>query len=294
MKSPIILLQERDFGQKINATFEFAIQNFKPMVLCLAYIAGPPALISGFFMGSYQTFITTFQQQVMGGKSIGQNNDYSSIALYLLLFVIFFGIANLASALVVNAFMLEYEEGNRNITPDVIWRRMKNYILNSIGYSVVMFLFVIFALLLLIIPGIYVSIVLSLTYIVMMRENLGLGDTFRRCFYLIEGKWWSTFGLLLILGFISGIVGYVFQIPSQLLLIAQGLQLTTNIPDYLNTLSGILSAIGSVLVRSLVLVGTVFQYYNLVERRDGEGIMTAINNIGKSKDPRTYTDKEEF
>ncbi len=296
MKPPIHLLQQRDFGQKINATFEFVVQEFKPLMLALLYISGPPALIGGFFMGSYQSNIMGIQQSILRGDADGGfpfSNLYEMGSSLFFLFI-FLGAASLAATLVVNAYLLEYEEGNRNITPEIIWNRLKNYIGKGVGYSIVMVLLVILASLLFILPGIYVGVVLSLMYLVMMRENLDLGDTFRRCFYLIQDKWWSTFGLLFIMGIISSIIGYVFQIPTLIVTFSSIFQIGDGMNDIWMTISGIISTIGSVLVRSLVLVAVAFQYYNLVERREGTGIIKAIDNIGKTDTSRTNLAEEEF
>lgn len=296
MKPPIVLLQQRDFGQKINATFEFVIQNFKPLMLALLYIAGPPALIGGFFMGSYQSNILGIQKEILSGNS---SSDFPFSIIYemggsILILTVFLGIASVAASLVVNAYMLEYEEGNRNITPEIVWNRLKNYIGRGIGYSIVMVLFALAATLFFILPGIYVSVTLSLMYMVMMRENLDLGDTFRRCFYLIQDKWWSTFGLLIIVGIISGIIGYIFQIPTLIVTVTSFFKIGDGMNDIWMTIGGVISTVGSVLVRSLVLVAVVFQYYNLVERREGSGIISAIDNIGKTDNPRIDQREEEF
>lgn len=295
MKPPIVLQQERDFGQKINVTIEFIIQNFKPLMLSLLYIAGPPALIGGFFMGAYQSNMITLQRRILDSE--GGDNSLSSIysmGSSMLMLVVFLGAASLAATLVVNAYLIEYEKGNRNITPEIIWSRVKEYIGKGIGFSIVMVAFVLIATMFFIIPGIYVGIVLSLMYMVMMRENLGLEATFRRCFYLINDKWWSTFGLLIIMGIISGILGYVFQIPAMIITFSSILQIGDGINDFWTTVSGVIGTVGSVLVRSLVLVAVGFQYYNLVERRDGSGILGAIDDIGKNDTPRIDRREEEF
>lgn len=296
MKPPIVLLQQRDFGQKINVTFEFVIQHFKPLMLALLYIAGPPALIGGFFMGSYQSDMLGIQRKILSGDS-GSDFPFSSIfemGSSVFILTVFLGIASVAASLVVNAYMLEYEAGNRNITPEIVWNRLKNYIGKGIGYSIVMVIFTLIATLFFLIPGIYVGVTLSLMYIVMMRENLDLGDTFRRCFYLIQDKWWSTFGLLIIVGIISGIIGYIFQIPTLIVTLTAFFKIGEGMNDIWMAIGGIISTVGSVLVRSLVLVAVVFQYYNLVERREGSGIISAIDNIGKTDTSRTDQREEEF
>ena len=290
MKPPVILLQERDFGQKINATFDFIVQNFKPLILAVLYIAGPPALIGGFFMGSYQSGILGLIKQSRETQLDGLMSTFTSVGLLAL----FLGIAGIAATLAVNAYMLEYEDGNRSITPEMVWNRMKGYILRSIGYSIAMFFLAMIGFVFFVIPGLYLAIALSLMYMVMMRENLDLGDTFRRCFYLIKDKWWSTFGLIFIMGIVSGIIGYIFQIPTMIVTLSSVLQIGDGMNEIWSTVGGVIATVGSVLVRTLVLVAIAFQYYNLVERREGAGILGAIDNIGKTDTPRTDLREEEF
>ncbi|MFN4146190.1 MAG: hypothetical protein ACK4GN_10235 [Runella sp.] len=297
MKPPIVLLQERDFGQKINATFEFVVQHFKPLMKVLLYLAGPPALIGGFFMGAYQSNILGITQNIGQSGSEGRFDSVSSIysmGISVVFLVVFLGIANLVSALAVNAYMLEYEEGNRQITPETVWKRMKGYIGSGIGYSIVAFVLMFLGIIFFIIPGIYIGVAFSLMYIIMMRENLGLGDTLRRCFTLINDKWWSTFGLLIIMGLIAGIVAYIFQIPSTVMMFLSVLKVDGGIGTVLNSITGVIATVGSTLTRSLVLVAIVFQYYNLLERRDGVGIRKAIENIGNTETPRADRREEEF
>jgi len=293
MKPPIILLQQRDFGQKINASFEFVVQNFKPLVVCLLYIAGPLALVGGFFMGSYQSGILQLQKGVLESGSSSFDGMYEMMGTIFLL-TFFLILANIVSSLVVGAYFLEYEEGNRNITPEAVWNRLKGYIGRALVYNFALGIAIFIGIVFFVLPGIYLAITLSLMTMVLMRENLDLGDTFRRCFYLIKDKWWSTFGLLIVMGIASSIIGYAFQIPALVLTMLSAFQVKLGSTEVLMTISGVISTVGSGLVRSLVLVAVGFQYYNLVERRDGAGILHAIDNIGKTDTPRTDLREEDF
>ena len=43
----------RDFSRKLNATFEFVKQNFKPLGKSILFIAGPPVLLASLVSGSF-------------------------------------------------------------------------------------------------------------------------------------------------------------------------------------------------------------------------------------------------
>jgi uncharacterized membrane protein len=94
------------------------------------------------------------------------------------------------------------------------------------------------------------------------------------------------------MGIVSSIIASVFLIPAALILTSI-IEAIIEI-DVLTTISNIFSTVGGSLVRSLVLIAIVFQYYNLIERRDGASIINAIDNIGKAKTARSDLREEEF
>ncbi len=55
----------RDFSRKLNATFEFVKQNFKPLGKSILFIAGPPVLVASLVGGS---FMSEFMSFSMGGN----------------------------------------------------------------------------------------------------------------------------------------------------------------------------------------------------------------------------------
>ena len=57
----------RDFSRKLNATFEFVKQNFKPLGKSILFIAGPPVLVASLVSGS-------FMSEFMSFSSMGGNN----------------------------------------------------------------------------------------------------------------------------------------------------------------------------------------------------------------------------
>jgi hypothetical protein len=292
MKPPIQLLQERDFGQKINATFEFLGQNFKPLMTAILYIAGPPALIGGIFAGVYQSNMLS----MLGRTPTDVTNPFSSLAAVFsvsyLLFILFVVVASLATSLSVYGYVLEYDKrggSTPTITPTDVWERVKANLGDYVVTSIILFFVLIVATLLLIIPGIYLSVCFSLIFIVIMRENLSFEAAYKRCLYLIQDKWWSTFGLIVVVSIIQSIIGYIFQIPTLIFTVLKAMQVLEN--SSYNTIfasiSGIVGTLGQILTSVLLNLAIVFQYYNLVERRDGAGIIGAIQSIGNAEAPRT-------
>ena len=296
MKPPIQLLQERDFGQKINVAFEFLGQNFKPLLTAMLYIAGPAAIIAGFFNGLYQSNVMNLQQTTTPTTDPFANmfNAFNQAftPTYLLL-IIFTVAASLLASLTVYSYVLRYEEqggATPTITPSDVWDIVKANVLRYLGYMFLLFVIFIFALVFFVIPAIYLGVVFSVIYIAMLRENISLGTAMSRCFYLVKDKWWSTFGLLIIMGIIQGIIGIIFQLPLTAVTVLKALKLYESNSTILTTIAGVIGTLGSTLISCLLNLAIVFQYYNLVEKKDGVGILSAIQNIGQNQKIRGEED----
>ncbi|TAE36480.1 MAG: hypothetical protein EAZ70_11260 [Runella slithyformis] len=298
MKPSIKLLQERDFGQKVNVTFEFVIQNLKPLMVALLCIAGPAALVAGIFNGIYQSnMFSTLGQNNAGGalSAIAGLNNVFTIPYFL--FIVFFLASSVVASLTVYSYILIYEEQGGNtpaIAPAQIWERVQGNLFKYLGFTIALLFLLVVAALFLIIPAIYLGVVFSLIYIVGLRENLGFGDSMRRCFYLITDKWWSTFGLVVVISIIQSIIGYVFQIPTGIFALLKAFQVLDAGSTVVGAIAGVIGTVGQVLSSCLLNTAVVFQYYNLVERREGSGIVGAIDAIGTAETPKIARREEDF
>lgn len=277
----IVLLQERDFGQKMNASFEFVSKNFSPLVKALLFIAGPSALLSGIANGLFQS----------GNLSAATMTDPSlMVSQYFVLeflFVIIFSVTTYFLAYAtVSSFITLYEErgSSVDITPGLVWNKLSENIGASLGALVLSFIATVVGVLFFIIPGIYLSIALQFFMMITIREKLSAVDALKRSQKLIKDKWWSTFGLIMIMSMVAGIIAIIFQLPVLAITMMKTLGLTadwTNLKVWM-VLGSALSILGTSIIQGLVWVSLAFQYYNLVERQTGSGLMTEIDSLGSS------------
>ncbi|UKJ08172.1 hypothetical protein [Solitalea lacus] len=291
MQHKINLREERDFGQKINAVFTFLQQNFKPLFKSLLFIAGPVALLAGICMGIYQSRIMNIASDsslispTSPLREIFSPAYISGLVLILLSFVLVY--------LVVFSYLKEYLiDKNQEITTDLIWKNVKEKLFTSIITMIVVGIIIVIGCIVLVIPGIYLSVPLQLALIIIMIENAGISNSINRCFYLTSGKWWSTFGLIFIMLIIQSVLSLVFQIPSYVVMLSKLFHLgasSTDSVDIFMILGTIFSSVGSVLLYSLSALAIAFQYFNLVERKDGVGLLEEVEQIGK---PHSVSDNE--
>jgi hypothetical protein len=192
------------------------------------------------------------------------------------------------------------------ITPAVVWAEIKNRIgrmLLVIGLVVVAYLAVVLVALFLVglftqsgtnvvgaaflgIPLVfalatYLAVVLSLFFPVLWLEDGGVFATVGRCFHLIKGRWWATFGLLLVVGMIQGMLLIVFIIPQYAVMIGKMLHVPGLSSDVLGIVAQCIYAVGIMFTYAIPLLALAFQYFNLAEQKEGWGLRLLVDALGQ-------------
>lgn len=316
----------RDFSNKMNATIEFIKQNFKSLSKALLYLAGPPAIVASLLIGSvfndYMTLATGVgtpggQEAFLG--YLTSVNFWGSIILLVLLGTI--TVVMLTAT--VNNFVVIYMEKQRpGIEVDEVWSRIKKtfwgYFVAFLGYIflvVVAYLVLIavvfaagaiapvlsiFVAIGMFIGFMYVLIAASLVYAIQGFEKGGFFHALSRSFILIRGKWWSTFGLLMVNTIIIYIISFIFIIPWYISFIGKAIHSIedrTGAPDLTFSWFGILSITIYYLVYFLLSavpqLALVFQYFNLVEMKESKGLMEKMETMGVA-DQSQVGPKEDY
>ncbi|MBO0358775.1 hypothetical protein J0X19_12525 [Hymenobacter sp. BT186] len=278
--------QERDFGAKISASFEFIGAHWQPLSRCLIYFVLPAALLMGIFMGLAQTnaLRDISGSSTSAGSFSGLGNQFgafqwlgllASLISYALLAATVYGYVNVRMTL----------PPEQEVTPALVggWVKRDAPRMAVSGLVVVVFIFLGFVLLA--IPGIYLSIALSMIWAIQSFERKGMGNAINRNISLIRGKWWSTFGLSLIVSILVALLGMVFQIPQLVPYVGKILNWDWADSSLLNIAGSIVASAGGVMLYTLLLVALMFQYFNLVERKEGIGLRTLVDSLGNGPAP---------
>ena len=280
------LYQQRDFGEKINATFQYATQHFRSLGMALLYIAGPVALASGIATGLYQ-------QSVFNALDQPVLLPYGSLfSISYILSFLFSLLTNLAVSLTVYGHLRLYSHApDEPISVGAVWSEILAVFSQALVASALAAVVIIIGTLFLIVPGIYLGVVLSLAIVVTVFEDVPANQLFNRCFELIQGKWWSTFGLILVVALIVWAMSLLFTLPLGVISLLRIMKVVPNIPGAVTVLTTIIGTVGRALLSSLLSLAIAFQYFNLVERREGRGLLTAIDNLGT---PPTESQREDY
>jgi hypothetical protein len=271
----------RDFGGIINDTFAFARQNIAMLFKSLLFIVGPLVLMQGIMAGLYGVRSAS----LLTAKAMQNPFDAIFGIEYMLLLVFALLSYTMITIITLEFVVLYAERGPEGITMDVIWKSTKKDFWMMLLTFIGNFFVIIFSMLLLIIPGIYFSIVMSLVPIIRIQERTGYFASVRRSMRLISGSWWFTLGLFIILALIVGIMGSVMGIPSMavnFLSILHGADVTGKFYKTLFIITGIVQQL-SAFFSAIVLIASGFLYYSLVEKKEGAGLLKKVEEIGTTK-----------
>ena len=319
--TPIEFQQARDFSKKINTTFEFLKQNFKPLFKSILFIAGPPMLIGSVLAGGLYTDYFGFIGNI--GQNQGDldfvSNYFGSPMLWLeiTMAVLFMFASGVMIVSVVYNYMLEYEARKSNVIEvNAVWGRVRNTLPMYIGTVLMYWLLMIAAYILVVLAIVgaalvspflaflvgvavfiglfYCLIALSLLFFIRTYERIGFFEAIARSFFLIKDKWWSTFGLLFILGLVQSTIASLFLIPWYINFFISMMHSVDGNPfqepslfsEFVNNIFMTFYFIVSFLLYALPLIALAFQYLNLVELKEAKGLLSKIETIGQQQESK--------
>ena len=299
--------KKRDFGQKIGDAFAFVKQNLSGLIASILRLAGLPILIFVVAFVAYMLF-------AMPTLSFDESASFEAFGVGLIFFAILAAVFGLFIYALFYAAIYEYillyidnEEG-QILVNEVVKNARKNLgkhiftVVSMILFAIVggVVSFVVLGLLApnlpgflsfilgicIIFPMIYFMIMLTLYLVVRFNEDINPLDGLSRTFFLISGKWWSTFGLIFIFGLINMVMSYSIYIPYIVLTKFVYISMNTSSGDYsligiaITILLNIAALLVSLLVSVVLSVALAFQYYNLVELKESRGLMRKIQTVG--------------
>ncbi len=286
--------KERDLGAIINDTFAFIRENWKPYFGAIIKIAGPFILAGSILMVVFLGYYLNVVGDMTGMNNGGNPDDvlgmllpmFGWIGLLAIVFMLVYVIVSLTSLYYVKSYISN--NGEVNIA-DVRTNTFKN-IWNFVGLAIVIVLMIIVGAILCYFPGIYLAIVLSLATSIMVFEDKSIGDSISHCFTLIKGQWWSTFGVLLVVGILVNILGYAFSVPALIYqLVSDGTLMGESDPtvvfdtmkDPINIGLNVIAYIGKFVLSSVTLIAAVFIYFDLNEQKNLTGTIEKIDSLGQ-------------
>lgn len=313
-RQPFILRKERNFGQKIEASFEFIRITLKPLFSSMLFYTSPFVLIGMFLVANLLN--KTFSLVINSTEgAMASESDYLMLGLSMIGFLFLMVFAGTMVMCVVYGTMWVYEQkGSNQFTHKDVWKRIAKIYWPVFGtvfvYGLIFFvayiiiivpLSLVLALLsFLVLPVVYIIIGFFMVVMLMaigsqIFEKKSLGTGMSHAFKLLKQNWWSSLGIFIVLMLIYNVVTFIFSAPFYANFIIQSIN-TTQIDfmeepalwqQLLSYLLGAILLLGTFFSYSLPLVGMNLQYFNLSEKRDAKSLIGRIDQLG------TTTDEEE-
>lgn len=279
MEENIEFRKVRSFGDLVGDSFIFVTRNWKPLLKSYYSICG------FFVLGAIVTGILQ-QNKVISLVNSGAiyQSPYSFWGWESALSFIFALLSFISLSITVLSFISLYNEKG-NVAPSVeeVWAYFKYFFFRLLGAHILLGLLLIFALVCIVVPAIYLWPVTSVILAVMVFENASIGYSFDRAFRLIKSQWWITFGAFFVTALIVYAGTIMLVMPVSFL---TGARMATG--GFKSSLTGVMvmTVIQYLCQVFWVLLFVVISlaYFSLAERIDGSGLRERINSIGKDDD----------
>ena len=288
----IPLYKVRQFGEKINDTFSFVSENFKPLFKYVTYFMLPLALLMALAMNGYMDGVlqTARNPEAMSAGVIANFAvGYGGIILLSLLM----GIILPALIYAMMRIYSERENGLKNLT----WQELKPTMMHLLKRNTkLMLAFLFFGLLLFAVFGVLVAISVATvpfslaSPIYLFEEDMTIIGALKKAFRLGMRTWWGIFGVTLVLYIIIGIVSGVISMPWYIATMAKtffGLEgegaedsfVNGTMFSFITYLLGVVQAWVGYLCYSVPVIGMAYQYGHASEKVDHVTVATDIEQF---------------
>jgi len=154
------------------------------------------------------------------------------------------------------------------------------------SFGVFIFIVIYFSLI------IYGLLYFGLSYYVYFFEDIGVFEAIMKTKTYLKGKFWFSFGVFVVMGIIILLISGVVNAPVSLYVIFKTVWMVKNPDvtqytgqgDFVVAFFSVISYLGQMILRVLMIMAMTFLYFSLKEYHTGEGLLGKINQIGSKED----------
>lgn len=307
----LILNQKRQIGEIISDGFQFVKKTYKLQLELFLVLVLPVLLLSIFLL-----YIIFKDFDFLNLNSAAEFYDQEILQL----FVSYIGV-------LISVFLFYYllysigikYKQNENEVPeraDVATFMKENafrflgYIGAFIGLLLIMILFfstiafispflIFLGLLIFFFGFIYILPLIFIFPMTYLEDNSSFSAALLKTHRLVQGNWWSTFGIFVITNIIASLISYVFVIPLQMIMwfrmfsSPNSIEQAASDSGSLMSIIMIVSMVTGVLVTSYSTSAMILKYYDLKERKFNSSLKEKIDQIG-SNDSSIFENEGDF
>jgi hypothetical protein len=209
--------RQRDLGAIFSDTFQFLSEEWKPFFGTILKIAIIPILIAICAVVYYTIASVSF----LGDFSAVTNYDvfnlnFADFIFPILAFMFSYLIAYALITVVALSYIKSYIANKGVVNYQEIQNVSKEKFWPYVGLFFLVGLIVAVGAIFCFLPGIYLGVVLSLSFCLVIFQNKGVFDAVNDSFSFMKNHWWETFGILLVVQIIIIVVGFLVDLPISL------------------------------------------------------------------------------
>jgi hypothetical protein len=269
-------LRPLSVGEILDVALKIWRRHFGALARIVLFVVAPVQVISSLLLASA---LPNSEILFNSGSPTNTTNDVfdgGDAATFFAAFGLITLLSGLAwvlsSAAALRAVTVAYLGG----TPD--WKESLRLALGRLGslvwLSILMGLGVTLGLVLCIVPGIWLAVAWSLAFVALVAEDLSGTKALSRSYNLVRGRWWATFGVLLIAFVLNWVVDQIVSIP-----FALGWFISENSVIGF-TLSALADIISNVITTPFVAAVFALVYFDLRVRKEGFDLQLLAQAMG--------------
>jgi len=294
-KPKIELYQNRSFGQKLSATFDFLRENYKLWLKACFYLILPLCLVQAF---SFETMFSTlmpFYTDALGGMGGFTPSEGLLVRLGLSYFGYFVcvSVGSFLLSSICYAMMKYYRTSPtrlhnttmKDLKPLIIQSMKRAFLLGLLlvgGWFLILIIVVIFSAM--------TSLPLSMAMpVYIFEDDESAWGAVRRSISLGFHSFWSLLGLMIVVGLLANVLQTVTTLPWYISFLVQvvltssdaGQDTFANSPIYnfVGYLFSVFMNFGMYLTMSLSTIALAYHYGSVAEEVDGLSVVDDIENF---------------
>lgn len=295
----------RDFGATISDTITFLREHLREL-LKLYFIFVAPILLIATLLGA-----DSFSEFFSGvGNNLG---DFFRKLKYfgpmMLLSVISYLVAAMIYPTLVYRYMRLYEEGG-GVKPGMkeVTKGLMRQTISNAGYSILLILGLLFSAAIMIIPilgflvyfcgMVFLLVSFAMLLPVTTIEGPSFPGGFARAIRLVKGRWWHTFGVIMIILMISWFFSMIISFTTSIVfgLASVNFLEPESATEVFTKKYFLVTGLSAILQQVFYLiphVGMGIHFYSLREEKEAGGLMSGLDSLGGDP-PSAHHPAEQF
>lgn len=276
--------KQRELGEILSVTFKFLRQNYKDAGKIFIRIVGPAflLLIAAVTYYTWSSIGTSF----FTGTGIQGSDFMLSFALMMLAYLLY--VTTMTGT--IYHIIMSYINNHGKIVSSEVSAGMKADFGKLLLLTFITWILLFAGFLLFIIPGIYLTVPLSMATAVLVFRREGIMESISSSFQLIKDNWWMTFATVLCIGLIVYLISFVFQLPALFYFMFRAFVVASegssaDPSEILGTgyvIINIFTSTIQYIIYSITPIGIAFVYFNLNEKQNFTGTYETIQNLGNN------------